>query len=404
MHGLTCARIVCASRVISAQDGRRDLMGKMAKPLYRRAESELWYMRLRVPRTGRQLRRCTGTADEAEAMEVWRKAQEALERGAPSRTLLELMRLYESVDTNPRYRQARKEGFRYGKEYAKGVAGSMRRLEAILSRKMPRLLQMDSLELTKPDALAVREAIFSSRGGSRSSQQMWSAFRTMYSQLVAEALIDWNPCDGLRGIAHKSAPRASFPADMIVEAIARPEIFPTHDAWAFFAFTAYTGMRESEVLALKASQLDGDVLTVDSALKGNRMSDVGLPKWDLIRTIPLSKLAMGVLASLTPDWKGRYFPHPRSWAITACNAARSGMCALFPDQADDYSRMTCHTLRHSMNTNLLVAKQDPIMVAEYLSWEHQKLPDIQKRYTHIYAESMRVIADTIDRIYAPPRL
>ena len=94
-------------------------MGKMAKPLYRRAESELWYMRLRVPRTGQQLRRCTGTADEAEAMEVWRKAQEALERGAPSRTLLELMRLYESVETNPRYRQARKEGFRYGKEYAK---------------------------------------------------------------------------------------------------------------------------------------------------------------------------------------------------------------------------------------------------------------------------------------------
>ena len=49
-------------------------------------------------------------------------------------------------------------------------------------------------------------------------------------------------------------------------------------------------------------------------------------------------------------------------------------------------------------------RQSPALVAECLGWRHQPLLVMQDRYTHIYAESLRVIADAIDRIYSPPRL
>lgn len=74
----------------------------------------------------------------------------------------------------------------------------------------------------------------------------------------------------------------------------------------------------------------------------------------------------------------------------------------YPEEREIFSEMKSHTLRHSMNTNLLASGLPPLLVAEYLSWNHQCILDMQQRYTHVYAEAMRPVADRIDELYCLP--
>ena len=155
----------------------------------------------------------------------------------------------------------------------------------------------------------------------------------------------------------------------------------------------------SEALAITADMLYDGTLTV-KALKSTDKDDIGLPKWEIQRVIPLSDTTLSALSAVTPEPNtGRYFHRGRSWGTRVFVHARLIACTAYPDMQDAYSAMTCHSLRHSMNTNLLVARQPPALVAEYLAWNHQSLIDMQARYTHIYAEAMRPICDAIDAMY-----
>lgn len=92
----------------------------------------------------------------------------------------------------------------------------------------------------------------------------------------------------------------------------------------------------------------------------------------------------------------------RNWGTKAVGEVLMIACGAYPEERDIFSEMKSHTLRHSMNTNLLASGLPPLLVAEYLSWNHQCILDMQQRYTHVYAESMRPVADKIDELYCLP--
>ena len=65
-------------------------------------------------------------------------------------------------------------------------------------------------------------------------------------------------------------------------------------------------------------------------------------------------------------------------------------------------KRTPHSLRHTLNTLLLVEGVSPILVREYLGWSEDghKLTKVQRGYTHFSVTDMTGLVQTIDRVFA----
>ena len=378
-------------------------MIKEAKnPLYFREESQTWMMVLYDPVTRKRIRKSTRTQDHEEALRIYHRAVKDLETGIEPLTLGGVLDLYSKPETNPRYKIAQTEGTHYGLEYAKGVAGRAKQMRFLFALQAPAYLNKDIRDLTKLDIKNIRQIIIDIWGQRRKSQESFANLKTMLNQCAEDGYIDVSPGKDIRDIPYKEKKKPSFSADLINKAMAVKYLCPDKTKWAFFALIATTGMRMSEVLALSESQIFKGTLTIDAALKSNDKDDIGLPKYDLVRIIPLASCALEILSEVKPEKNGRYFYHNRSWGTNAVNEVIMIACGLYPQEHEIFSRMKSHTLRHSVNTNLLTAGLPPLLVAEYLSWDHQCILDIQQRYTHVYAEALRPVADKIDELYCLP--
>lgn len=378
------------------------MMKKAKTPLYFREESKTWIMVLYDPSTGKRIRKSTRTQDYEEALRIYHRATKDLEAGTEALTLGGVLDLYSDPETNPRYRIAQIEGTHYGLEHAKGVAGRARAIKTLLELKAPSYIKKDVRDIGKLDVKNVRQIIIDSWGQRRKSQEAFADFKTMLSQCEQDGYIEISPAKDIRDIPYKAKQKPSFPADEINKVLALRDFCPNREKWAFFAFMATTGMRMSEALALSESQIYKGTLTIDAALKSNNADDIGLPKYDLVRIIPLSHATLEVLSMVKPDKSGRYFHHNRNWGTKAVGEVLMIACGAYPEEREIFSEMKSHTLRHSMNTNLLASGLPPLLVAEYLSWNHQCILDMQQRYTHVYAEAMRPVADKIDELYHLP--
>ena len=372
------------------------------KPLYFREESKTWIMVLYDPLSRQRIRKSTKTGNYEEALRIYRRAVKDLETGIESITLGGVLDLYSNPETNPRYKIARIEGTHYGLDYAKGIAGRAKAIKKLLSTKTPAYISKDIRDLSKVDMKKIRQTLMESWGQRRKSHEAFSNLKTMLNQCAEDGYIQTSPGKEIRDIPYKEKKRPSFPAEIINKVLALRDLCPVKEYWAFFAVLATTGMRMSEALALTEKQIYKGTLTIDSALKSNGIDDIGLPKYDLVRIIPLSSITLEILSTIEPDKHGRFFHHNRSWGTRAIMAVQMVACGAYPLEKDIFGSMTSHTLRHSMNTNLLASGLPPLLVAEYLSWEHQYILDMQQRYTHVYAESLRPIADKIDELYHLP--
>lgn len=372
----------------------------MAKsPLFKVKNSDYWYVNLTDPKTGKRVRFTTGKKDYEEAMKVYQVECAKLTGCTSEITLRGTISLYCDPATNPRYQQSRIDGRSYSAEYAKQVAGYSKYLLQLLNEKAPRILDMRMFDILKINVKQVRELIVADRGRTRGAQIAFRTFKVYFSQACEDCVIQNNPCTGLRDIHYDEVPRESYPEEYLREMIAHTELWADEEHWAYFTLLATTGMRRSEALALNKEQLYGNTLTIDRALKSNK-GEIGLPKWNIIRVIPLSKISMTALSYLHPDIKGNYFTHCRVWVEDVFYSAKTVAHILFPNNKR-LQKISAHTLRHSLHSNLLANRASEVLAGEYLSWNHQKLSDIQQRYTHIYAEKLQCIADLIDEIYVP---
>jgi integrase len=137
------------------------------------------------------------------------------------------------------------------------------------------------------------------------------------------------------------------------------------------------------------------MLRIDQQWKGTYYAE---PKWGLARTIPLPKIAIKTLRSVTPEFDGSYFPKTTGWVQIEFPKLRAALSAADPERRQTWDSLTPHVLRRSLNTNLIMAGVNARAIAEYLSWRHQddSIMSMQERYLKVRLSHLQVVADAID--------
>ena len=197
-------------------------------------------------------------------------------------------------------------------------------------------------------------------------------------------------------------------------------------------------MRSSEVRALPWSKLDtkNKAILVHQAWKNNVCTILGLPKWNKKRDIPAPKSLLDLMTEKTSQYSvapgDLVFCHgtgkplgPTLWrnnfyrALESMGYVKREVSSVKEELTPDgktrtrtvYRYITVsgaplkpHSLRHSLNTNLLAAGGNILKVQAYLGWTSSslipRLTRVQQGYTHLQVEDLREIAELVDEIYS----
>lgn len=371
---------------------------KQATP-YQRTPNGKWYFRY-TDESGKRNQKCTGTYDYQEALYLIQTFMAKLaEPSMP--TFKSELQSYQKIETNPRYKAAQIDGSHYSRRYAQTVAFKAKKIEQICLKLCPELYMLKLDEFTRRDLNKLTEAIIKTLGHCRTAQLCQQVVKSIFSTAVQDGILQVSPAQGQRTIRYNQKTRYAIPNEWLAWVISQPSLFLDLESWAFFSLAATTGMRRSEILALSTEQIKGDVLTINRNLLGtSKDAEIGLPKWDIVRTIPLSNITQRVLSSIKPYKNGRYFYHSSAWVQKVFDYLKATLNGVDKKHKDLWQDLTPHVLRHSFNTNLIVSSVNENLIAEYLGWQHQgKLLDMQQRYTHFVTRHLRPVAQMVDELY-----
>lgn len=377
--------------------------------IYKRKGSDFYYCHFIDPSTGRQVRLSTKTCDEAEARafleDRMRKAGAVVGRSRP--TMGEMISLYEDVATNPRYRQAKIDGYNYGYNYARHMASAMRSVRQALEKGAPALLKKPIDEITSLDMRNIKNCLIDQYGRRGKTDKFFSGLKTVFSQAHEDGIINTNPAFGTRNIKYDRRERMAIRPEDVVDIIklkGRLQKMGRAEEWAYFTIAATTGMRRGEILALNRGMIDGDILFIRHAMK---LTEKGYdpdmpPKWDNDRTVPLSDITKEALAVLRPSRNGRLFNREYRWVDGCMDCIVYSACCCIPEKSAIWGNVTSHVLRHTLESSLYIAGLPPYMIARYLGWEHgtSEFFGSQKRYTHLYARNLYPVSRVIDALFS----
>jgi len=159
-------------------------------------------------------------------------------------------------------------------------------------KPMNRITHGDLLDLRKRiRARVVSESVRARDGGLNTVNKAMAALGTIFFEAALRGDIPNNPAAGLGTIKYdRSGPDVLSLEELHLLFDTR---WKNELAWRVFRFAELTGMRCGEILGLHGRQLDGDVLTIDTAVKDRYQ--FGLPKWNKTREIDRGNLCLGRL-------------------------------------------------------------------------------------------------------------
>ena len=353
-------------------------------------------------RTGIRYKRSTGYTRKADAQRFIRTFIDRMRTGIDTDiNLRTMLKLYQDPETNPKRNQASVTTTNYSDRYALHIATHAKNLEKVLDKRMRTLLEKPMCEVIRIELKDAAIVIAKEHGTCNKSAKLYKLLKSVFGQAADDGIIGVSPAQGLPDIKYKTTSRKSLPASDIQLVLNSPQVFPNQKARRLFTILATTGLRRSELLALHPDQLKDDVLVVDRAYKDDSLKVIGSPKWDKVRVIPLCDIALKALKEAFEENPHSNEPLRVSSRMLSIwfKTIRTHALQLDLERPEAWKELTPHVLRHSLNTNLRLAGVVDILVAEYLSWEHQGGNAVQEGYTHVYAENLRPVADCIDTMY-----
>ncbi len=352
---------------------------------------------------GRRVRMSTGFSRKTDAKRFIQEFVDKQRSGIidTTTTVRDVLRLYQDTSTNPKRQQALVTTAPYSERYAKHTATHAKDLETVLNKSMKKFLDKPISAVIRYEIKQAAVVIVNEYGSCNKSMKLYKVLKALFGQAADDGMIQMNTAQGLSDIRYKSTTRKALPTKDIQLVLSHPEIFPNKKAQRLFTLFAMTGLRRSELLAISPEQLKGDVLTVDRAYKDDSLKIIGTPKWDKIRVIPLCDTALTALKEAFEEDHDSDEPLRISSRMLSIwfNTIRTHALALDLERPEAWKELTPHVLRHSLNTNLRLSGMYDILVAEYLSWEHQGMNAVQEGYTHVYANNLRPVSDKIEVIY-----
>jgi integrase len=345
-------------------------------------------------RYGMRRQKSCKTHRTGQAQKVVRDFMESLSSSpVGNMKLSELIKPWTTGESNPRYERYTTEGRAYGMSRVRDIKYVLKHIENY------RPMKMLAKEFTRGDALDLREWLITVelKDKSRTVNTVISALKTVYSEAIYRGELIYNPFAGIGEVKYEQKKKKLLTIEQVLELL-KPKHWTSKTARQFCSLLIYTGMRFSELAALDWKKIDGDIMLINSAFKSDSANDLGLPKWNKVREIKISKTA---LSSLPPKGIGLVF---------LVNGHRV-YHKWFRDKLADAIKkakvdvITPHSFRHLINSKLLLGNVSPYLIQKYLGWSSgsSMITKVQEGYTHITSGDLQIVADAIDKIYTPKK-
>ncbi len=241
--------------------------------------------------------------------------------------------------------------------------------------------------------------------------KIMAGVKVIMGEAVLNRDIPYNPCIGIARLEPGKNKRGAFTREELLVLFDKKN-WRNEEARACFLLDAMTGMRCGEVLAFPwGCYLDDGVLDIVNAWKDTE--ELGTPKWDKPRAIPASNQTRKLL-----DWYKKRRKRTAAKDLLFCQEETGGRRdstwwnknfagpmtrSNLPSLDADGRKRTPHSLRHSLNTILLQAGCNPLLVREYLGWSEDgpRMTGVQKGYTHFSVTDMKGVLEVIDGLFYP---
>jgi len=373
----------------------------MKKPfyLYKRSRSKYYSCQFRNPRTGELgAEVSTGETNKTKA-EAW--AREQIEELHGSITSFgDYATKFYGPDC-PRCSRKSLEGHPYSPGTIKGHKYNLDRL--ILSDKI--LCSKPIGKITRGDIIELRARWIKKIGHIVSLQKPLDALKAIFAEAEYMEFIEYNPASKVRDIVYEKKVKNILNADQILE-ILKPENYQPKEGFRFNVATAlyaFTGMRASEIRALKWRDIDMEKrrIHVVRAFKA-KAHILGPPKNGYTRVTVIPNILIPYLSN----------PGEQEMWVTGLNEKRPMGYKKWRDVFHDICKRNetptnLHTLRHALNTMLLEKGVNPELIKAAFGWtskgdsksEKKFGTNIQENYTHRERYDLTPLAKAIDEIF-----
>ena len=258
-------------------------------------------------------------------------------------------------------------------------------------------------EITRADVLDLRSRLLS-RCSPATVNKALGIVKVIFREALYREEINRDPTAGVGKIKEQKVERGIFTVEELRELFPDHGYGPWRDVhdYTCFYLAAVTGLRRGEILVLRWRHIDFDrqFLTVSEAWKGGK--EIGPPKWDHNRLVPLSPKTISKLHRLrdasfrlgSDDFVYCYDTGMRfgeTWW-------RKRFCAAMERAGIDRRarRLAPHSFRHTINTIVRDSGHDPAKIRAVLGWMEEA---VQDNYTHWDLDHLKAWADIVDEIW-----
>lgn len=265
-----------------------------------------------------------------------------------------------------------------------GISASyLKLLEMCLRLYLVPFLGKKSLDDIKPSTIKAFRVWMQEKGlTNRTINAAADTLRIMTEWALAEGLLSLDPFRGVKRFAPEDSSRRAFSLDEARVILGIP--WPHRRAWLFTLTAAVTGMRLSEIRAIRAETLLPDHIDVRDQFNRDRLAPI---KTKEARKVPIPPELYRLLADSLAEGTPYLFSQPLAAAPMSRNAVIDQLSKRIPAGGEG---LCFHSWRHFFNTWLMAENVPPAkvravmghsegknaMTAVYTDWSQGMFPEV----------------------------
>lgn len=357
--------------------------------LFKRKGCKNYYFVVTV--NGKRYSRTTGKWRKRDAEKVMRDLLVSYENSTESVFFSDYLKEYLDPDTNPRRKRFARLGKGYSLSYARELAHNLNKYA------LPYLKDYDMIKFKRRDSMAFQEYLLDTiPNKKRTINKVISNLRSVYSEGISRGDFEYNPFAKIGEISYRQKNKEVLTVGELRLLFSKKDLFPSELAYRVMLFTAATGMRMGEVLAVTWEQYHDGTLNVDR--KFNPVTrKIEPPKINRSRVILLShtaRMAMGK-RGFGYIFQGRRREHLMEtwWNKNIRKTINNSGIQKY---------ITGHCFRHSLNTYLRNATNtNQSVIDDYLGWNQQTFlsPMQTRQYNSMVLDYQKQLVEEIDKLF-----